>query len=109
MGSEMCIRDRCQCCFGQHRRSSLSALPRPLLACKNLEQIEYADVAELADALDSGSSEHYAHASSSLVIRITKIVKGLEHLQTLYFLSGACLKNALILIFQTSYSIIPLY
>jgi hypothetical protein len=33
----------------------------------------------------------------------------LEHLQTLYFLSGACLKNALILIFQTSYSIIPLY
>ena len=68
-----------------------------------------ADMAELADALDSGSSEHYAHASSSLVIRITKIVKGLEHLQTLYFLSGACLKNALILIFQTSYSIIPLY
>ena len=64
-------------------------------------------MAELADALDSGSSEHYAHASSSLVIRITKIVK--EHLQTLYFLSGACLKNALILIFQTSYSIIPLY
>ena len=64
-------------------------------------------MAELADALDSGSSEHYA--SSSLVIRITKIVKGLEHLQTLYFLSGACLKNALILIFQTSYSIIPLY
>ena len=62
-------------------------------------------MAELADALDSGSSEHYAHASSSLVIRITKIVKGLEHLQTLYFLSGACL----ILIFQTSYSIIPLY
>ena len=57
-------------------------------------------MAELADALDSGSSEHYAHA---------KIVKGLEHLQTLYFLSGACLKNALILIFQTSYSIIPLY
>ena len=51
-------------------------------------------MAELADALDSGSSEHYAHASSSLVIRITKIVKGLEHLQTLYFLSGACLKNA---------------
>ena len=41
-------------------------------------------MAELADALDSGSSEHYAHASSSLVIRITKIVKGLEHLQTLY-------------------------
>ena len=37
-------------------------------------------MAELADALDSGSSEHYAHASSSLVIRITKIVKGLEHL-----------------------------
>ena len=35
-------------------------------------------MAELADALDSGSSEHYAHASSSLVIRITKIVKGLE-------------------------------
>ena len=66
-------------------------------------------MAELADALDSGSSEHYAHASSSLVIRITKIVKCLEHLQTLYFLSGACLKNALILIFQTSYSIIPLY
>ena len=29
-------------------------------------------MAELADALDSGSSEHYAHASSSLVIRITK-------------------------------------
>ena len=28
-----------------------------LVACKNLEQIEYADVAELADALDSGSSE----------------------------------------------------
>ena len=28
-------------------------------------------MAELADALDSGSSEHYAHASSSLVIRIT--------------------------------------
>ena len=37
-----------------------------------------AGMAELADALDSGSSEHYAHASSSLVIRITKIVKGLE-------------------------------
>ena len=29
-------------------------------------------MAELADALDSGSSEHYAHASSSLVIRITE-------------------------------------
>ena len=33
-------------------------------------------MAELADALDSGSSEHYAHASSSLVIRITKNSKG---------------------------------
>ncbi len=29
-------------------------------------------MAELADALDSGSSEHYAHASSSLVIRSIK-------------------------------------
>ena len=29
-------------------------------------------MAELADALDSGSSEHYAHASSSLVIRSVK-------------------------------------
>ena len=40
--------------------------------------LSFAGMAELADALDSGSSEHYAHASSSLVIRITKIVKGLE-------------------------------
>ena len=52
-------------------------------------------MAELADALDSGSSEHYAHASSSLVIRITKIVKGLEHLQTLYFLSDSYFSNFL--------------
>ena len=29
-------------------------------------------MAELADALDSGSSEHYAHAGSSPVIRIIK-------------------------------------
>ena len=27
------------------------------------EEMTYADMAELADALDSGSSEHYAHAS----------------------------------------------
>ena len=39
-------------------------------------------MAELADALDSGSSEHYAHASSSLVIRITFIWrKGLENVE----------------------------
>ena len=37
-------------------------------------------MAELADALDSGSSEHYAHASSSLVIRITKIAVSYTHL-----------------------------
>ena len=43
-------------------------------------------MAELADALDSGSSEHYAHASSSLVIRITKIVKGLEISKPLFFI-----------------------
>ena len=30
----------------------------------------HADMAELADAHDSGSCEQYAHASSSLVIRI---------------------------------------
>lgn len=45
-------------------------------------------MAELADALDSGSSEHYAHASSSLVIRITKIVKGLEISKPLIFYLG---------------------
>ncbi len=33
-------------------------------------QKEYADVAELADALDSGSSGHYVRAGSSPVIRI---------------------------------------
>ena len=32
----------------------------------------YADMAELADALDSGSSEHLAHAGSSPVIRRAK-------------------------------------
>ncbi len=42
-------------------------------------------MAELADALDSGSSEHYAHASSSLVIRITEN-KDLEIFQILIFL-----------------------
>ena len=39
-------------------------------------------MAELADALDSGSSEHYAHASSSLVIRITFVqIKGLGNVE----------------------------
>ena len=32
----------------------------------------YADMAELADALDSGSSEHCAHAGSIPVIRTKK-------------------------------------
>ena len=41
-------------------------------------------MAELADALDSGSSEHYAHASSSLVIRITEN-KDLEFFPSPYF------------------------
>ncbi len=41
-------------------------------------------MAELADALDSGSSEHYAHASSSLVIRITEN-KDLENFPNPYF------------------------
>ena len=41
-------------------------------------------MAELADALDSGSSEHYAHASSSLVIRITQN-KDLENFPNPYF------------------------
>ena len=43
-------------------------------------------MAELADALDSGSSEHYAHASSSLVIRITEN-KDLEIFPNPYFFS----------------------
>ena len=43
-------------------------------------------MAELADALDSGSSEHYAHASSSLVIRtISSVHNVYEVMNTRFF------------------------
>ena len=59
-------------------------------------------MAELADALDSGSSEHYAHASSSLVIRITEN-KDLENFPNPYFLCKVLfsIKSSLILCIKT--------
>ena len=49
----------------------------------------FAEMAELADALDSGSSEHYAHAGSSPVFRTKPSV----HKRTRFFLCQYVVMN----------------
>ena len=51
----------------------------------------HADVAELADALDSGSSGHCARAGSSPVIRIQEAIDFIGSLS--FFSSGHCLSE----------------
>ena len=59
--------------FPSGQREQTVNLPSPTSVVRIHPYPHSAGMAELADALDSGSSEHYAHAGSSPVFRTMSI------------------------------------